>query len=103
MLDQFHLICHPYIVDVVDVVVDSHCGYRCIAALLGMGEESWPLIRNDLFKELSQWRDKYATLVGSYDQLEQLRNSLLVDSQSGVHGVILHNYLMMIFYHYISE
>jgi len=53
MLDQFHPICHPYIVNVVDVVADGHCGYRCIATFLGMGEESWPLIRHDLFKELS--------------------------------------------------
>jgi len=44
MLDQFHPICHPYIVNVVDVVADGHCGYIYIAALLGMGEESLPLI-----------------------------------------------------------
>lgn len=25
MLDQFHHICHFYIVDVIDVVVDDHC------------------------------------------------------------------------------
>jgi len=57
MLEQFYPIFQPYIVDVVvDVVADGHCGYRCITALLGMGEESWPLIRHDLYKELSQWR-----------------------------------------------
>ena len=59
MLNHFHPIYHPYIVNVVDVVVDGHCGYKCIVALLGMGEESWPLIPHDLFKELSQWRDEY--------------------------------------------
>jgi len=37
----------------VDMVVDKNCGYRCIDALLGMGEESWPLIRHDLYKKLS--------------------------------------------------
>jgi len=47
MLDQFHPICHPYIVNVVDVVVDGYCGYICIAALLGMSEDLWPLIRLD--------------------------------------------------------
>ncbi|XP_047175555.1 uncharacterized protein LOC124842981 [Vigna umbellata] len=67
MLNQFHLICHPYIVDVVDVVADGHCGYRCIAALLGLGEEAWPVIRHDLYQELTQWHDEYAKLVGSYD------------------------------------
>jgi len=70
--------------DVVDVVVDGHCGYRCIALLLGIGEESWPLIRHDLYKELSQWQDEYATLVEGYDRLEELRKSLLVHSPSRV-------------------
>ena len=84
MLEQFNPIFQPYIVDVVDVVVDGHCGYKCIAALLGIGEESWPLIIHDLYKELSQWRDQYATLVGGYDRLEELRNSLLVHSPSEV-------------------
>jgi len=43
MLDQFHLKCHPYILDVIDVKVNGHCGFRAIASLLGMGEESWLL------------------------------------------------------------
>jgi len=84
MLEQFNHVFQPYIVDVVDVVADGHCGYRCTAALLDMGEESWPLIRQDLYKERSQWRDEYATLVGGYDRLEELRKSLLVNSPSGV-------------------
>ncbi|XP_017416593.1 uncharacterized protein LOC108327396 [Vigna angularis] len=82
MIDQFHSITHPFIVDVVDVVADGHCGYRCIDVSLGLREDSWPVIRNDLYKELSQWRDEYASLVGGYDRLEDLRNSLLVQSQS---------------------
>ncbi|XP_052734040.1 uncharacterized protein LOC128196599 [Vigna angularis] len=53
MIDQFHSTTHPFIVDVVDVVADGHCGYRCIVALLGLGEDSWPVIRNELYKELS--------------------------------------------------
>ncbi|XP_052730513.1 uncharacterized protein LOC108324532 [Vigna angularis] len=82
MIDQFHSTTHPFIVDVVDVVADGHCGYRCIAALLGLGEDSWPVVRNELYKELSAWRDEYASLVGGYDRLEELRNSLLVQSLS---------------------
>jgi len=39
-LDQFHPITHPYILDIIDVKPDGHCGYQSIAALLGMGEES---------------------------------------------------------------
>ncbi|XP_052734136.1 uncharacterized protein LOC128196674 [Vigna angularis] len=82
MIDQFHSTTHPFIVDVVDVVADGHCGYRCIAALLGLGEDSWPVVRNELYKELSAWRDEYASLVRGYDRLEELRTSLLVQSLS---------------------
>ncbi|XP_052728519.1 uncharacterized protein LOC128195309 [Vigna angularis] len=82
MIDQFHSTTHPFIVDVVDVVADGHCGYRCIAVLLGLGEDSWPVVRNELYKELIAWRDEYASLVGGYDRLEELRNSLLVQSLS---------------------
>ena len=35
MLDQFNPICHSYTLDGVDVVVDDHCGYKCIVALMG--------------------------------------------------------------------
>lgn len=49
VIHQFHVICHPYIVDVVDVIARQF-GYRCIVVLLGMGEDSWLLIRHDLFK-----------------------------------------------------
>lgn len=40
-----------------------------ITDLLGMGEESWLLIQYDLFRELSQWRDKYARLMKNYDKV----------------------------------
>jgi len=40
MLDQFHPSYHPYIMGVTDVKSDGHYGYRVIAALLGMSEES---------------------------------------------------------------
>ncbi|XP_068471105.1 uncharacterized protein [Phaseolus vulgaris] len=79
MLDQFHLKCYPYILDVIDVKTDGHCGFRAIASLLGMGEESWPLIRMDLFKEISQWREEYATLLGDHQRVEDIKRSLLVD------------------------
>jgi len=48
ILDQFHPICHPYIIDVIDVKAYEHCGYQSIAALLGMEEESWPNIINKM-------------------------------------------------------
>ena len=39
---------------------------RPIASLLGMSEESWPLIRMYLFKKISHWREEYATLLGGH-------------------------------------
>ncbi|XP_014522491.1 uncharacterized protein LOC106778994 [Vigna radiata var. radiata] len=86
MINKFHPIFQPYILNVVDVVVDGHCGYRCIVASLGLSEDSWPIIQNDLYKELSQWRDEYATLVGGYDRVEELKRSLLVDLRSAVNA-----------------
>jgi len=56
MLQQFPVGIHPYIVDIVDVKVDGHCGYHAVGALLGMGEDSWAIIRMNLHKELCQWR-----------------------------------------------
>ncbi|XP_068475253.1 uncharacterized protein [Phaseolus vulgaris] len=79
MLNQFHPKCHPYILDVIDVKADGHCGFRAIVSLLGMGEESWPLIIMDLFKEISQWREEYATLLGGHQRVEHIKRSLLVD------------------------
>ena len=32
--------------------MDGNCGYRSIVTLLGMGEDSWSLVRNELIKEL---------------------------------------------------
>ncbi|XP_068498106.1 uncharacterized protein [Phaseolus vulgaris] len=82
MLNQFHPKCHPYILDVINVKADGHCGFRAIASLLGMGEESWPLIRMVLFKEISQWREEYATLLGGHQRVEHIKRSLLVDELS---------------------
>jgi len=78
MLDQFHLACHPCIIGVADVKADGHCGYRAIVALLGIGEESWSLVRMDLYKELCEWRDVYAIIVGGSERLKVLKKSLLV-------------------------
>ena len=79
MLDQFHLCIHDFIENIVDVKADGNCGYRAIAALLGMSEDSWSLVRNHLLKELVQWPDKYIHLLGGIDRYEDLKRSLLVD------------------------
>ncbi|XP_028186320.1 uncharacterized protein LOC114372951 [Glycine soja] len=54
MLDQFHPFIHDSIENIVDVKADDNCRYHAIAALLGMGEDSWSLVRNHLLKELAK-------------------------------------------------
>ncbi|KAL5161690.1 PKS-NRPS hybrid synthetase [Glycine soja] len=84
MLDQFSPFFQGFIRDVVDVKADGNCGYRSIAALLGMGEDSWPLVRNELIKELGRWSHEYMNLFGGTERFEQLKLSLLVDGFSKV-------------------
>ncbi|KAJ1393023.1 OTU domain [Sesbania bispinosa] len=64
MLDQFPTVMHDFIESVVDVARDGNCGYRAISALLGMGEESWPIIRQELYREICYWHHDYAQLFG---------------------------------------
>ncbi|KAL5141608.1 putative protein FAR1-RELATED SEQUENCE 10 [Glycine soja] len=84
MLDQFASFFQGFIRDVVDVEADGNCGYRSIGALLGMGEDSWPLVRNELLKELGRWLHEYMNLFGGTERFEQLKLSLLVDGFSKV-------------------
>ncbi|KAH1253378.1 putative protein FAR1-RELATED SEQUENCE 10 [Glycine max] len=79
MLDQFAPFIQGFIHNVVDVKADGNCGYRSIVALLGMGEDSWPLVRNELIKELGRWSHDYTNLFGGTERFKQLRLSLLVD------------------------
>ncbi|KAH1194292.1 hypothetical protein GmHk_19G055125 [Glycine max] len=84
MLDQFHLYIHDSIENIVDAKADSDCGYCAIAALLGMNEDSWSLVRNHLLKELVKWSDEHINLLGGIDRFEELKRSLLVDGLSMV-------------------
>ena len=54
MLDQFEPFIQGFIDNIVDVKADNNCGYRSIAALLGMGEDSWSLVHNEFIKELGK-------------------------------------------------
>ncbi|KAL5128745.1 hypothetical protein HKD37_14G040932 [Glycine soja] len=84
MLDQYASFFQGFIRDVVDVKADGNCGYRSIGALLGMGEDSWPLVRNELLKELGRWSHEYMNLFGGTERFEQLKLFLLVDGFSKV-------------------
>jgi len=84
MLDQFAPFIQDFIHNVMDVKANGNCGYWSIAGLLGMGEDSWPLVRNELIKELGKWSHDYTNLFGGTERFEQLRLSILVDGFSKV-------------------
>ena len=52
VLDQFQPFIHNFIDNIVDVEADGNCGYRSVVGLLGMGEDSWSLVRTHLLIEL---------------------------------------------------
>ncbi|KAH1188627.1 hypothetical protein GmHk_20G056570 [Glycine max] len=86
MLDQFAPFIQGFIEDVVDVKADGNCGYRSADDLLGMGEESWPMVPNELIKELGKWSHDFIKLFGGTERFEHVRMLLHVDgfSQVGV-------------------
>ena len=67
-----------FIEDTVDVKDDGNYGYCVIVALLGLGEDSWSLVRNHLLKELGQWCDDYIVLFGGINRYEHLKYSYLL-------------------------
>ena len=68
----------------MDVKAKGNCGYRSIAALLGMGEECWPMVHNELIKELGKWSHDFIKLFGGTERFEHVRMSLHVDGFSQV-------------------
>ncbi|KAL5194330.1 hypothetical protein HKD37_20G056426 [Glycine soja] len=63
MLDQFQPFIHDFIDNIVDVKLDGNCGYRLVADLSSMGEDSWLLVRNHLLKELGKFSHEMSLLV----------------------------------------
>ncbi|XP_027189436.1 uncharacterized protein [Cicer arietinum] len=65
---------------IIDVVADGNCEFRATAALLGWTEESWPLVRTQLDKEIRLHQDLYANVFD--DSVESMRNSLKISGLS---------------------
>ncbi|XP_060969793.1 protein FAR1-RELATED SEQUENCE 6-like [Cannabis sativa] len=66
----------PYIRFVKDVESDGNCGFRAIADLMGMGEDSWMQVRKDLKSELVSHRNDYNLLYGCPDRVDELLHIL---------------------------
>ncbi|KAL5187188.1 hypothetical protein HKD37_05G012907 [Glycine soja] len=84
MLDQFQPFIHDFIDNIVDVEADGNCGYRSVADLLGMGEDSWSLVRTHLLIELGKFSEDYIKLFGGTNRFKDLRMSLHVDGLTKV-------------------
>ncbi|XP_073219653.1 uncharacterized protein [Cicer arietinum] len=46
---------YKFIDDIIDMGEDGNCGYRAVAALFGMNENSWAFIRQECVVELQEF------------------------------------------------
>ncbi|KAH1220952.1 hypothetical protein GmHk_12G034473 [Glycine max] len=52
--------------NIINVKTNDNCDYRAIAALLGIGEESWSLVHNHLHKDFTSWSEDISTCLVYY-------------------------------------
>ncbi|XP_057424437.1 protein FAR1-RELATED SEQUENCE 5-like [Lotus japonicus] len=78
-LDDLPSFFHQYIEKVIDVIADGNCGYRSVAALFrpDIGQDGWPLIREELLVELSENTAYYSNIFG-YERVQSLQNRLIL-------------------------
>ena len=50
-------------------------------------KNAWPIVHNNLLKELGQWRDEYVIIFGSYERYNVIKRSLLVDNLSKLKSI----------------
>ncbi|XP_027192409.2 uncharacterized protein [Cicer arietinum] len=70
---------HKFIDDIIDVGDDGNCGYRAVAALLGMGENCWAFIRQQCVIELQEFMSHYELLFGGENYVRQLIHNVYVE------------------------
>ncbi|XP_048424670.1 uncharacterized protein LOC125467934 [Pyrus x bretschneideri] len=75
-IDVFPIGLRPFIQQVKDVCHDGHCGFRAVADLVGLGENGYLQVRNDLLTELSSFSAHYGELYGSTDRVRELAQIL---------------------------
>ncbi|XP_061998453.1 uncharacterized protein LOC133715810 isoform X2 [Rosa rugosa] len=75
-IDSFPVGLMPYIDQVKDVCDDGNCGFRAVADLVGLGENAYLQVRNDLLTELSSYSAHYSELYGSAEKVRDLAQSL---------------------------
>ncbi|XP_012570222.1 uncharacterized protein [Cicer arietinum] len=70
---------HKFIDDIIDVGEDGNCGYRAVAALLGMGENFWAFIRQECVVELQEVMSHYEIIYGGQIFVQQLIRNVYVE------------------------
>ncbi|XP_050386961.1 protein FAR1-RELATED SEQUENCE 11 isoform X1 [Argentina anserina] len=75
-IDSFPVGLMPYIERVKDVCDDGNCGFRAVADLVGLGENAYLQVRNDLLTELSSYSAHYGELYGSAERVRELAQAL---------------------------
>lgn len=72
---------HNYVVNIVGVVDDRNSGFRSVAALLEMGQDMWPLVRQSMTNELLTNNSIYMQLYGSNKLYRTILQVLHVSSK----------------------
>ncbi|XP_004512852.1 uncharacterized protein [Cicer arietinum] len=70
---------YKFIDDIIDVGEDGNCGYRAVAALLGMGENFWAFIRQECMVELQEFMSHYEIIYGGQISVQQLIHNVYVE------------------------
>ncbi|XP_073223516.1 uncharacterized protein [Cicer arietinum] len=70
---------HKFIDDIIDVGDDGNCGYRAVAALLGMGENCSVFICQQCVVELQEFMFHYGILFGGENYVRQLIHNMYVE------------------------
>ncbi|XP_057443916.1 uncharacterized protein LOC130736078 [Lotus japonicus] len=83
MLRQIPEEFHRFIDSLVHVKGDGHCGFRCVAAMLDMGEDKWAIVRRTLIQELDTEFDMYCSIFG-IAEANEIRCALHVTSDGPV-------------------
>jgi histone-lysine N-methyltransferase SETD2 len=67
---------HPYIDDIVDVVGDGWCGYRCMALEYSGHEDNFELIKFHMLKELNLHKETYMKVYATEKRFNYIRDAL---------------------------
>jgi hypothetical protein len=67
---------HQYIDDIVDVVGDNFCGYRCMALDYSGNEDDYELIKFHMLKELNLHKELYMRVYDIEKRFNYIRDAL---------------------------